>query len=140
MQTVPVQRPGMSQPLQQAAAPVDLAADLRCLPSGGAAISLTIRNLGRETLRIAGDIHLTLSAVRPGGPEGVSALFIFPAPGADVVAPGGEQTFWLITGEPTPGKPDDRLSARRLIVEAEVWFEGRDAAVRRHFSFPGCGA
>ena len=123
------------------AAPVKLAADLACLPGGGAEITFAVRNLGRETLTIADDLHLALGAVRCGGQQPVTQLFVFPAPGLEVVRAGEERTFRVPVGDAVePGEPTVDLGARRLLLEAEVFVEGRAQAVTRHFSFPGCAA
>ena len=122
------------------AAPVRLTADLACLRDGGAEVTFTIRNLGRAPLAIDTDFHLGLELVRAGGREPGPIVFVFPAPGFEVVPPGGERTFVVPMGdaEPGTGEPGADLSARRLILGAEVFFEGRTQPVRRHFSFPGC--
>ncbi len=120
------------------AAPVRLLADLACTEHGGAEVTFTVRNLGRETLEIDPDFHLSLSAVRPGGPELIGIVFVFPAPGFDVIAPGGESTFIVPIAAAEPGEPGATLQGRRLLLEAEVFLAGREHPARRIFSFPGC--
>ena len=124
------------------AVPARLTADLACLRDGGAGVTFTIRNLGRAPLEIDADFHLGLELVRAGGREPGPIVFVFPAPGFEVIPPGEERTFGVPMGdaEPGSGEPGVDLSARRLILGAEVFFEGRDRPVRRHFSFPGCPA
>ena len=128
-------------PAESQAAPVQLTADLTCLPSGGIAITLSVTNLGHETLT-ATDLHVFVAAVRQGGPEGVGALFVTPAPDFGVIPPQEERTIRLTLGEPVPGEPPAtaRFSGQRLLVEVEMFFAGREQPVRRHFSFPACGA
>ena len=122
------------------AAPVRLIADLACLRDGGAEATFTIRNLRRAPLTIDGDFHLGLEPVRAGGRAPGPIVFVFPAPGFGVIPPGEERTFVVPMGdaEPGSGEPGVDLSARRLVLGAEVFLEGRDRPVRRHFSFPGC--
>lgn len=121
-------------------APLRLGADLACRPGGGADLTLTIENLGAEPLTIA-DIHLALGAVRPGGQEGISIVFLFPAPEAATVPPGGSQTFLVGFGDVfEPGEEPPDLSGARLILGVDVFLRGRDRPVVRHFSFPGCAA
>ena len=115
------------------AAPVKLAANLECVP-GEANATFTVRNLGSRTLTIEDDFHLFLFKVGPGGRELVSFAYVWPAPGFEVIAPGAAKTF-LDLGLPMG---TDDLSARRLLLEAEIFFEGSDQPARRFFSFPGC--
>jgi hypothetical protein len=125
------------------AAPVRLLADLTCVARGGADVTFTVRNLGHQTLTIENDFHLFLDKVDPpGGRESVSAVFVFPAPGFDVIPPGKKTTFLVPIGTAEEGepRPGEDLSARRLLLEAEVFFEGREQPVRRLFSFEGCPA
>jgi hypothetical protein len=64
----------------------------------------------------------------------VSQAFVFPAPGFEVITPGTEKTFLVPMGTGEEGA----LSARRLILGADVFFEGPKKPVTRHFSLPGC--
>jgi hypothetical protein len=122
------------------ATPVKLLADLTCAPGGGANVALTIRNLGPRTLNIENDFHLFLDRVVPGGRTFVTAVFVFPAPEFEVIAPGASKTFLVPMGTGEQGEPGVDLRAHRLLLEAEIFFEGRDKPVRRHFSFEGCAA
>lgn len=121
-------------------APVRLFADLECASGGGANVTFTVRNVGRQTLTIDNDFHLFLDKVETGVREPVSAVFVFPAPEFQVIAPGAAKTFLVPMGTGEEDEPGADLSARRLLLEAEVFFEGRDKPVRRHFSFAGCAA
>ncbi len=83
-------------------------------------------------------MHLYLARVRPGGPELATILFMWPAPSFKVIRPSQSQTF--MTGPvflDESGSGAD-LSTRRLLLEVEVWFEGREQPVRRIFSLPSC--
>ena len=120
------------------AAPVRLLADLTCPAGGGVDVTFTVRNLGKRTLTIENDFHLFLDKVGPRGRESVSAVFVFPAPGFQVIPPGEKKTFLVPIGTAEEGDPGADLSARRLLLEAEVFFEGREKPVRRLFSFEGC--
>jgi hypothetical protein len=122
------------------AAPVRLHADLACASGGGANVTFTIRNLGHRTLTIENDFHLFLDKVRPGGRESALVAFVFPAPEFAVIAPGASKTFLVPMGTAEEGEKGVDLRARRLLLEAEVFFEGRDKPVRRLFSFEGCAA
>jgi hypothetical protein len=121
-------------------APVRLLAELTCVPSGGAEVKFTVRNLGNRTLTIDPDFHLVLDKVEPEGREFVGAVFVFPIPELAVIAPGSKSTFIVPIGTAEEGEPGADLSARRLLLEAEVFFEGRENPVRRLFSFVGCTA
>jgi hypothetical protein len=125
---------------QSQPAPVRLLADLECASGGGANVTFTVRNIGKRTLTIEDDFHLFLDKVVPGGREFASAVFVFPAPEFTVIAPGAAKTFLVPMGTEEEGEEGVDLSARRLLLEAEVFFEGRDKPVRRHFSFEGCTA
>ncbi len=118
--------------------PINLSADLRCASGGGAVITCTIRNLSQRTLEIKDDFHLLLRAVKLRGQALRSEVFVFPAPGFDVIAPGAEQTSIVPMGTAEAGEPEVDLHALRLILEAQVWFEGQNRAITRYFSFPGC--
>ena len=122
------------------AAPVRLLADLTCASGGGANVTFTVRNLGHRTLTIENDFHLFLDKIGPGGRESAIVAFVFPAPEFEVIAPGTAKTFLVPMGTAEEGEPGVDLSARRLLLEAEVFFEGRDKPVRRLFSFEGCAA
>jgi hypothetical protein len=122
-------------------APVKLSADLECDPGGGANVTFAVRNIGKQTLTLENDFHLFLDKVGPGGRESVVAAFVFPAPAFVVIDPGAAKTFLVPMGTSEPGDPGVDLSgARRLLLEAEVFFEGHDKPVRRLFSFEGCAA
>ncbi len=124
----------------QQAAPVRLAAQLSCLPGGGAEVAFTVSNVGNRTLTIRDDFHLTLSVVRGRGLVFGGVVFVFPVPDFAVILPGESSTFRVPIGDAIGGEGGTDLSGRRLVLEAEVWFEGRDRPVRRYFSFPGCNA
>jgi hypothetical protein len=120
------------------AAPVRLLADLTCAQGGGANVTFTVRNLGHRTLTINPDFHLFLDKFGPGGREFAGAVFVFPIPELAVIAPGGKSTFLVPIGTAEEGEPGADLSAWRLLLEAEVFFEGREKPVRQLFSFEGC--
>lgn len=121
------------------AAPVRLDAELACLEAGGAEVTLTIRNLGREALALSGDFHLLLELVQPGGIHSGVVAFVFVGPGSEVVPAGGEQVYGVPLGAAVPGvEPGMDLRAKRLLLEAELWFVGYDQPVHRRFTFPGC--
>jgi hypothetical protein len=117
---------------------VRLSADLACLPRGGAGVTFTIGNVGRTTVVLDGDFHLELTKVTADGPEGVGIVFVFPVPERSVIAPGKASTFFVDIGAPFEGEPGVDLTARRLVLGAEVFIEGRQQPVRRSFNFPGC--
>lgn len=121
-------------------APVRLFADLDCASGGGANVTFTVRNIGGRTLTLEDDFHLFLDEVGPGGRKPVTAAFVFPAREFKVIAPGAAKTFLVPMGTGEEDEPGADLSARRLLLEAEVFFEGRDKPVRRLFSFEGCAA
>jgi hypothetical protein len=122
-------------------APVRLTAELACLPTGGATVTFSVQNLGRTTLRMADDFHLELTAVRRGGAESTLIAFVFPIPELAVIEPGGKSTFIVPMGDAIEeGEVGADLSGRRLVLEAEVFFEGRPKPARRVFSFPACPA
>jgi hypothetical protein len=118
------------------AAPVKLSATLECVPGEANVRSFTVRNVGKRTLKFDNDFHLFLYKVGPGGRELVSGAFFVVAPGFKVIEPGTAKTFRELG---LPMRPRD-LSAWRLLVEAEVFFVGREEPVRHLFSFPGCNA
>lgn len=112
-------------------------ASLTCAPSGGARVTFTISNPGRETAVLDPDFHLLLEIIRRGRQPGV-VLFVFPAPGFDEIPPGETRTFLLDMGTPDEGFPGIDLSGARLLLESEVWLEGRSNPVVRTFTFSGC--
>jgi hypothetical protein len=118
--------------------PVRLVADLTCVAGGGVEVTFTVRNLGRESVEIEPDFHLTLTAVRSSGRNPIAIVFVFPAPGFDVIAAGDQSTFRVPIATAEPGDPTAVLEARRLLVEAEVFLAGREHPARRVFAFPGC--
>ena len=118
-----------------------LLADLTCARGGGANVTFTVRNLGNRPIRIKDDFHLVLEKVEPGGRELVGAVFVFPVPEFALIAPGSASTFVVPIGTKDPGQTGVNLrNARRLLLEAEVFFKGREQPVRRQFSFAGCGS
>lgn len=119
-------------------APVRVKAELDCVTGGGADVRLSVRNLSRRTLAIEPDFHLTLYAVRAPGRQPVTVAFVFPVPDFAKLPPHGSSTFPVPMGTGEGGEPGLDLTARRLILESEVWFKGRNQPVRRFFSFPGC--
>jgi len=137
------------------AAPLRLTASVACLDTG-LEITFTIENLSRETAVINPDFHLFLTAVQQGGQQPLGALFVFPAPGFNEIPPGEERTFIIPFGDEEPGGGDgsggegegqfsvarrrsgNDADAQRLIIGAEVFLEGRERPVTRHFSFPAC--
>ncbi len=94
------------------AAPVKLLADLEYAPGGGANVTFTIRNVGKRTLTLRDDFHLTLTKVRPGGQEPVGVVFfVFPAPEFSVIAPGTERTFLVPIGTAEGDEPGTPVRA-----------------------------
>lgn len=118
------------------AAPVRLAAHFECVSDRRASLSFTIENIGRRPLAIDQDFHLSLERVVAGGHEPITMLFVFPAPGFDVIPPSEQRTFMV----PVDTDEAGALDGRRLILGADVFFEGRDRPATRHFSFSGCAA
>jgi hypothetical protein len=130
--------PAAADHLSQAA-PVKISAtNLECVPGEANLKSFTVRNLGKRTLTIDKrfGFRLFLFTVGPGGRELVGITVVAPAPGSEVIEPGTAERFFDLG---VPMGPRD-LSARRLLVEAEVFFVGREHPVRHLFSFPGCNA
>jgi len=117
---------------------VRLAAGLVCLTGGGANVTFTVSNVGGDTVVLDGDFHLFLEKATTGGLTFAGAAFVFPAAGFDTIAPGGASTFQVPIGDAVEGEPGTDLSAHRLILEAEVFLEGRARPVVRRFTFPGC--
>ncbi len=124
----------------RSAARLRLGAELVCLAGGGANVTLTFSNEGSDFITLDGDFHLFLDAVTSGGREFAGAVFVFPAPGFDTVASGGEVTFQVPIGDAVEGEPGSNLNTRRLLLEAEVFLEGQDRPIVGQFSFPGCDA
>ncbi len=120
------------------ATPVRLHAALTCVSGDVVNLTFTIQNIGHRTLTIDSDMHLYFAKVTRGGPQLATILFMWPAPDFKVVPPGQSRTF--MTGPVLIEEPGTQVgpSARRLLLEAEVRFVGRDKPVRRIFSFPGC--
>ena len=127
-------------PASAAPAGINLMPSLTCADTGGAEVDLTIRNDGRTERRLVGDFHLFLTAVRKGGLQPLGALFVFPAPGFNVIPAGEERTFILTFGTASPEaeEPGVDLSARRLLLVVEVFVDGRDHKIERTFTFTGC--
>jgi hypothetical protein len=101
-------------------------------------MDLSIRNVGPRTVRISPDFHLQIEPVRPGPIDEGMVLFVFPAPGWDVIRPREQVTFSLTPGVPEPGEEPTDLSGSRVLMEAEVYLDGRVHPAVRTFSFPGC--
>jgi hypothetical protein len=123
------------------AAPARLMATLTCLTSGGASVRFSIANLGRRPVAIDQDFHLELTVVRSGGPEPAGLAFVFPIPDLAVIGPGARSTFLVPIGDAIePGEVGLDLSGHRILLEAEVFLEGRRKPVVRLFSFRACPA
>jgi hypothetical protein len=104
-------------------------------------VTFTVHNVGRTTVRIANDFHLTLTTVRRGGAEPALIAFVFPIPELAVIEAGKKSTFIVPMGDASePGELGTDLRGRRLLLEAEVFLEGRPKPVRRVFAFPACPA
>jgi hypothetical protein len=132
---------GASAAPESQAAPVRLTAELSCLPTGGASVMFSIANIGRRTVAIDQDFHLGIGVVRSGGIEDAGLAFVFPIPELAVIEPGAESTFVVPIGDPLePGEVGTDLSGRRVLLEAEVFFEHRRKPTRRLFSFRPCPA
>ncbi len=123
-----------------AARRVRLAADVACLAEGGVTVTFTVANKGPAPVVLDDDFHLFLDMVTAGGRAFAGAVFVFPAPDLDTIAPGGTVTFQVPIGDAVEGEPGRDLSAHRLLLEAEVFLVGQDSPIVRHFTFPGCGA
>ena len=123
------------------ARPVRLTAQLACLPAGGAGVKFSIANIGRRSVAIDEDFHLRLTIVRSGGPEFGGIVFVFPIPELAVISPGGMSTFLVPIGDAVePGELGVDLSGHRVLLEADVFLDGRRQPVGRLFSFRGCSA
>lgn len=119
--------------------PVEFVVNLTCLPGGGASIAVTIGNHGRIALRIRDDFRVSLSSVYAEGSAFVSVVYVLPELQQSTIEPGGSQTFTVLMGdaEPLETAGDLNASARQLVVEAKVFFEGLHEAVRGLFPFSG---
>ena len=127
------------QPAAAARSRVAVDADLSCVSGGGASISYTLTNTGKQTVHL-GDLHFYLTRMTKGGPKGAGIVFLFPSPDFAVI-PAGESRTWLVDiGTGIPGEPGSGtdLSARRLMLETEAWMDGYETVRRRTFTFPGC--
>jgi hypothetical protein len=79
--------------------------------------------------------------VRPGGPQPAGLAFVFPIPERAVIAPGARSKFLVPIGDAIePGESGVDLSGHRLLLEAEVFLEGRRKPAGRLFSFRACPA
>ena len=114
-------------------------ATLSCRDDGGADVTLTIRNVGHQTLNIQ-DIHLELLVVRDGQPESAGVLFIFPAPSHAGIPPGEERTFTQLTfGEQfDPSEPRADLSGDALILAVDVYLVRQSKPISGELTFPAC--
>lgn len=124
-------------PADAAPAAVRLSAGLQCLRAGGAHVSFTIENVGPRRVRIDPDLHLRLNATRVGDDVG-AIVFLWPAPGWDVIGVGESRTFEVGMGEAFDEPEGTDLSGLRLHLDAEVWLAGRPNPAVRTFSFPAC--
>jgi hypothetical protein len=109
------------------------------LAERGVTVTFTVANKGPGPVVLDDDFHLFLDMVTAGGRAFAGAVFVFPAPGLDTIAPGGTVTFQVPIGDAVEGEPGRDLSAHRLLLEAEVFLVGQDTPIVRHFTFPGCG-
>jgi hypothetical protein len=111
-----------------------------CQQTGGATLEFTLTNRGSHEQRLSSDLHLTLDAVRAHGRKTVLTVFVFPMFGFDTVPAHGDRAFIVPFGVAVPEaqEPGVDLSARRLILRAEVFLAGWDRAIKRSFSFAGC--
>jgi hypothetical protein len=131
---------GNAAPASQAT-PVRLSAQLTCLAAGGATVTFSVANIGRQPVVIDEDFHLGLTVVRPRGPEPAGLAFVFPIPELAVIGPGARSTFLVPIGDAIePGESGVDLSGRRVLLEAEVFLEARRKPVARLFSFRACPA
>ena len=115
-----------------------MSAELTCLRDGGAQVTFTVTNTGRSTILVE-DLHFYLSAVRQHGAEGVGAVFVTPAPDFAVVPAGQSRTITIGFGDfREEGEPPPDLSGQRLVLGTDVFLDGRNQPLTRHFSFPAC--
>jgi hypothetical protein len=123
------------------ATPVRLTAQLTCLPAGGASVTFSVANIGRRLVVIEQDFHLELTVVRSSGLQPAGLVFVFPIPELAMIGPGTQSTFLVPIGDAIePGELGVDLSGHRLLLEADVFLEGRRKPVRRLFSFRACPA
>jgi hypothetical protein len=114
---------------------------LTCFRAGGASVTFSIANIGRKPVVIDQDFHLELTVVRARGPEPAGLAFVFPIPELAVLGPGARSTFQVPIGDAIePGELGADLSGNRVLLEAEVFLEGRRKPVARLFSFRACSA
>ncbi len=122
-----------------AAAPLRIRAEAVCRSDGGLDVTLSVTNLGQQTIT-ARSLHAFLEVVRPGGPEGVGALFFTLAPDFGTIRPGDTNELLLQFDPSEPGIPVGGVGAKRLMLGIELFVAGRDRPIVRHFSFPACRA
>ena len=118
---------------------VRITAEPICQPYGGLDVTLTVTNLGKQTIQ-AWDLQAFLGAVQPGGPEGRGALFLTLAPDFGTIEPGESNSILLQFSGRDPSEPAPAAEVRRLILGIELYIVGRDQPIVRHFSFPACPA
>jgi hypothetical protein len=79
--------------------------------------------------------------LRSGGLEPAGLALVFPIPDLAVIGPGAQSTFLVAIGDAIePGELGVDLSGHRVLLEVDVFLEGRRKPVGRLFSLRACPA
>jgi hypothetical protein len=113
-------------------------ARLRCLDTGGARVTLWVRNIADQHITISPDIHFMLTLIRGDEHEPGPIVFMTPVPDFAELDPHAFSRFVIPMGEAFEGEPGLDLSADRLRLRVETYLAGHiHPAVDRQV-FPGC--
>lgn len=112
-------------------AEVQITASLDCLSADQIGFWFVVRNSGPTLLNIDPPVHAVVRV--PGGT--VTQFFGFPAPGFDVIEPGGEVTFGILVDR---ADMPSAFDARRIVFGVDVDFEEKKNPAVRYTVFPGC--
>lgn len=128
------QAPADAKPDQAArgdgGAEVQITATPECRSADQLTVVLVVRNTGSQVLHIDPPVRGGLRVP----PRDVRRFWGYPAPGFDVIEPGGQVRFEVPFDAEQPGAFD----AQRITFWVDFRFDELKRPVIRHTSFPGC--
>ena len=110
---------------------VQITSSLDCSSTDQLGFWFVVQNSGPTLLHIEPPVHAVVRV--PGGM--VTQFFGFPAPGFDVIEPGGEVRFGILVDR---ADMPSAFDAKRIVFGVDVHFEEEKNPAVRYTVFPGC--
>ena len=109
-----------------------------CFETGGARVTLWVRNVSDHPVTIDPDIHFLLTLIHGQEHEPGPIVFMTPVPDFASLEPHEVSRFVIPMGDTVGDEQGTDLSADRLRLRVEVYLNGHEHPAVSRFVFPGC--